>query len=57
MAKAAPLGNPTIAATAVAERLTVKESPTMRANSAVPKAAQTSASGTVQILSHFCLNA
>jgi hypothetical protein len=42
IAKAAPHGNPTTAATAVAERLTVRESPTIWANSAVPSAAQTS---------------
>jgi hypothetical protein len=57
MANAAPKGSPMTAATAVAERLTVRESPTMRTNSAVPRAAQTSANGTVQILSHFLLMA
>ena len=57
MANAAPHGSPIAAATAVAAKLTVRESPTMCANSAVLNTAQTSANGTVQILSHFCLNA
>jgi hypothetical protein len=50
MANAAPLGNPMRAATAVAETLTARESPTMRANSAVPSAAQRSANGAIQIV-------
>src|SRR5439155_27099898 len=42
MANAAPDGNPTSAAAAVAEKLTVRESATMCASSIVPRAAQTS---------------
>src|ERR1700730_8441469 len=42
MANAAPDGNPTMPATAVAEKLTVRESATMCASSVVPRAAQTS---------------
>jgi len=49
MANAAPHGNPTTAATAVAEKLTVRESATMCGSSAVPKAAETSITGTIQI--------
>jgi hypothetical protein len=50
MANAAPDGSPMRAATAVAETLTVRESPTMCANSAVASAAQRSANGAIQIV-------
>jgi hypothetical protein len=45
MANAAPDGNPTTAATTVAEKLTIRESATIWASVAVPKDFQTSNTG------------